>query len=734
MLKKFLALFSGFYKSTPLIFLMTVDALAQSSLGSETVSRKIINQEKEERIIVQEYSFDETKGLISGGKKARHANIGLLGNKDLMDTPFSVSSYTSKYMEESQAITLSDAITQDPSVRSTSQEGGLLDSFSLRGFPGNEGNLGEVAFNGVYGIAPNYQLFPEYIERVEVFKGPATFLYGMSPNHSVGGVINVISKRAGAKHRTQLTTGYGSDNRFSGHIDTSRLIPLKDHEMLGIRFNGHYRAGDTPWHHQNKKEGAAALALDYFSERFRSALDLLIQNQKVNAPVRPFMMKEGIPVPNAPGSGTNISQPWGWWHSSDQSVLLHSEYDLVDDITVFFNIGGAQTKVERLSDQIHLITSEAGDVKSTIKSFRFNIERYSLDAGLRSAFTTGYVDHQIALQTSLYHDRIAMSSLTGPEISSNIYSPKWVTNPNLPAPGEVAKSSASQLSGLALADMLSIFDDRFQISAGLRYQKIQSDNFGKNHGRYDKSAFTPMLGLLVKPWEPVSLYANYIEGLSKGDIVPNDAKNAGEILPPYKSRQYEVGIKIDAGKTISTLSLFQITKPSAQPIGNKKDNSYYSADNEQRNRGVELNVSAEPWKGIRLMTGVSLIDARLTKISNSAKHKQALEGKRPVGVSAIQANAGIEYDVSRIQGLMLFSHVMHSGKQYVDLLNTQSIPAWTSVDIGGQYQTQFFKKNAKLHLKIKNLFDRNDWSGVASYRTFSQGSPRTLLLSAMLEF
>jgi len=69
MLKKCLALFSGFYKSTPLIFLMTVDALAQSSLGSETVSRKIINQEKEERIIVQEYSFDENKGLISGEKR-----------------------------------------------------------------------------------------------------------------------------------------------------------------------------------------------------------------------------------------------------------------------------------------------------------------------------------------------------------------------------------------------------------------------------------------------------------------------------------------------------------------------------------------------------------------------------------------------------------------------------------------------------------------------------------------
>nr|UKE85301.1 TonB-dependent receptor [Pectobacterium sp. PL152] len=71
-----------------------------------------------------------------------------------------------------------------------------------------------------------------------------------------------------------------------------------------------------------------------------------------------------------------------------------------------------------------------------------------------------------------------------------------------------------------------------------------------------------MVGVVVKPWQHVSLYANYIEGLSKGDIAPANASNPGQVLAPYKSKQYEAGVKVDALGTISTLSVFQITKPS----------------------------------------------------------------------------------------------------------------------------------------------------------------------------
>ncbi|WP_338192331.1 TonB-dependent receptor plug domain-containing protein, partial [Proteus mirabilis] len=144
----------------------------------------------EERIIVNaERVNSQTKGRLS-----QQANIGLLGNKDIQDIPFSIKGYTSKYIEQRQAKTLGDVIKDDPSVQVTSPSGGILDSFMIRGFPIGEGNIGEVALNGVYGVAPNYQLLPQYLERIELLKGPGAGLYGISPNGGVGGVVNAVTK------------------------------------------------------------------------------------------------------------------------------------------------------------------------------------------------------------------------------------------------------------------------------------------------------------------------------------------------------------------------------------------------------------------------------------------------------------------------------------------------------------------------------------------------------------
>ncbi len=60
----------------------------------------------------------------TGGQTARGARAGLLGNKDTMDTPFSVSTYTAKRMEDQQATTLADVLNKDASVRFTGQTGG----------------------------------------------------------------------------------------------------------------------------------------------------------------------------------------------------------------------------------------------------------------------------------------------------------------------------------------------------------------------------------------------------------------------------------------------------------------------------------------------------------------------------------------------------------------------------------------------------------------------------------
>ncbi|MDU6728661.1 MAG: Plug domain-containing protein, partial [Bradyrhizobium sp.] len=115
---------------------------------------------------------------FAGGQVALGGRVGLLGNVPTMKSPFNVASYTDNLIRDRQAATAADALILDPSVRSTHPGGGVLDSFNIRGFPIGEGNSGEFAFEGLYGIAPTYRLFTDYIERIEVLKGPSAALSG----------------------------------------------------------------------------------------------------------------------------------------------------------------------------------------------------------------------------------------------------------------------------------------------------------------------------------------------------------------------------------------------------------------------------------------------------------------------------------------------------------------------------------------------------------------------------
>ncbi len=659
----------------------------------------------------------------SDGQVARGARLGLLGNTDVMDAPFSISSYTSTMIKDQQAVTVGDVLERDSSVRSTGQAGGIVDSFFIRGFPVGEGNLGELAFDGVYGVASNYRVFTEYAERIELVKGPGALLYGMSPNSAVGGVINVVPKRALDEDLTRFTSRYAMDSQLGGHLDVSRRFG--EERRFGIRINSSLQQGDTAIDKQSRAVGTGAISLDYQGDRLRTTLDLINQKEKFDAASRPFLIASNVQIPSAANGRTSVSQDWGRSEAQDKSVLLGGEYDLSDHLTLFAHAGGGKSEVERMSDQTPTIINAAGDTSSVPGYYKFKVQRYTLDAGARLGFDTGPVSHRTVLQVSRYRDELSRGILSGPAILSNIYQPIDRPRPNLAEP-RTPKVSASELSGIALADTLSVLDERLQVTLGLRKQNIQSDNYntGVVTPSYDKSKTTPLLGIVVKPWDHVSLYYNYVEGLGKGDIAPSAAANAGEISSPYISRQQEIGVKVDYDSFMATLALFQIKKPSGE-----LSSGVFSVQGEQRNRGVELNLSGEIARGTRLLGGVTLLDGELTKTGVATNR-----GNRPVGVPQVQANLWAEWDTPGIEGLTLTSGAIYTARQYVDQANTQALDAWTRFDVGARYATRIAERPTIFRATVQNVFDRAYWSGVASYGAFSQGAPRTLLLSATVDF
>ena len=154
-----------------------------------------------------------------GGVVGSGSRLGLLGNRNLFDQPFSATSYTETLIRNQQARNVQDVVNNDPSVRTNVPAFSGILGFFVRGFPVF---AQDMAFNGLFGVADNFNPAIEPIERVEVLRGPSTLLSGVPPFGNIGGLINLIPKRALDEPLTRVTLGYGSDAQVYKAIDVSR--------------------------------------------------------------------------------------------------------------------------------------------------------------------------------------------------------------------------------------------------------------------------------------------------------------------------------------------------------------------------------------------------------------------------------------------------------------------------------------------------------------------------------
>ena len=273
-----------------------------------------------------------------------------------------------------------------------------------------------------------------------------------------------------------------------------------------------------------------------------------------------------------------------------------------------------------------------------------------------------------------------------------------------------------------------MFDERILLTLGVRRQGIEAHNYVSNVGTlassYDKSATSPLVGIVVRPWENVSLYGNYIEGLSRGDIAPVTATNAGEILAPYVAHQVEAGVRVDWGTLATTFSAFEITRP----IGELSPTRRFAQTGEQRVSGLEFSAYGEITPGLRVLGGATLLDGVLTRTEVAAN-----VGHVPIGVPGVQLNLGAEWDLPWVPGFALNGAVVYTGRQFVDAANTQPLPDWTRLDLGARYTTTIEGRRTTIRANVVNVTGANYWTGVASFGTFFQGAPRTYLLSMAVD-
>ncbi|MBU4609413.1 TonB-dependent receptor [Achromobacter sp. GG226] len=660
----------------------------------------------------------------AGGQVAQGGRLGMLGDRDNLDTAFSVTQYTAQRIEETQAQAIGDILMDDPSVRNTYARGAGRDEFNIRGF---QLYNYDVSFNGLYGITPRNASSLIGVERVEVLRGPSALLNGMAPYGSLGGAINLVPKRAGPTPLNRLTLSYIGKSQVGAHADIGRRFG--ENQAWGVRVNALGQNGDMVVKGGRERLGALALGVDYQGERARMAVDVNYQDRVTHARSGLLLTPEsGIGIPPAPDARHTFFPDWTYWDAKDASGTVRGEFDLTPDWTLYAAAGTRRHDFKSLQTTF-LMLDDAGGIGTNPSALNESLTSVTGEVGLRGRFRTGPLQHEPVLSVSGlgvdYHARRVRTTT----VFSDLYDPVAIARPDIRISGPLPLATENRLRSVALADTISFADGRVQLTAGLRHQHVEVSSFdaasGDRTSRYAESAVTPAVALVLRPTDRLSFYGNFIQGLNQGATAPSTATNAGEVFPPEVSRQREVGIKYDAGRVAATLSAFEITRPSSylQPSSLR-----FVVDGRQRNRGLELLVQGEPLPGVRLLGGAAYTDARLVRTAGGLN-----DGNQAPAVSRLQFNASAEWDTPFLEGLTLTARVLRTGRQYVDVANTQSIPGWTRVDIGARYAFDAGGTPMVVRATIENVLNKTYWQSAAR-EGLTVGAPITALLSVSAEF
>ena len=728
-------------------------ALALAASAAHAQQAQSGDQELEEIIVTG--SQIRLPDTFAGGQVAEGGRAGILGNLTTLETPFSSTNYTEELMRNQQAKSVADVLLNDPNVRVARGFGNFQEVFMIRGFPAFSDDM---TYNGVYGILPRQFVASEYMERVELFRGASAFLNGAAPGGSnLGGTINLVPKRAPEQGLTRLTAGWESSSALYLAGDVGRRFGAD--KATGVRANAAIRDGETSAEDQKRDLTVLAFGIDHDGDQFRLSADVGYQDHHIDAP-RPSVTPFGG-VAEAPDPDSNFAQPWTFTDEEQTFGVVRAEYDFTRAVSVWGAYG-----LRRGEESNRLANPNALPDGSTT-AVRFDNVReddvQSGEVGLRWDFATGPVEHRVIVSASLFKieskNAFEFSSFDPAEaLVSDLYNPvasappALILSPGFPTGdlGNPLTTFETETSSYAIADMITFADGRFILTLGARDQTLQNDDYNADTGAktasYDQSEVTPVGGIVFRPVDSVSLFANYVEGLVSGGTAPLTGPfpaqapvvNGGQALDPFKAEQIEAGVKFESDRLGASLSLFNVTKnfgifkEAVDDPATPAQELVFATDGEQRHRGVEAGFYGQPVENLRLIGGVTWLDAEFTESESGL-----LDGKAPIGAPEVQANVNVEWDLAALQGVTLEARAIYTSSQFADTANTLELDSWTRFDLGARYATEFMGRPMSLRARVDNVTDENDWISAGGFPGFGYmvlGAPRTFVVSASIDF
>lgn len=607
----------------------------------------------------------------------------------LVETPRPVSSVDREELEARNVQQLDETFRYRAGVLSGHfGSDNNTDWFKVRGFDQSTYQDGlRIYREGFYQWLPE----PFGLERVDVFKGPSSILYGEAPP---GGLINAVSKRPTETPQGEVNVQFGNRDHRQVGIDTSG--PVGESDNVRYRLVGLYkeRDGDLNATNNERYYFAPSLAVDVSDD---TTVTFLASVQKDDGvPVNSFKLPYGT-VQDTPfgrvDPQTNLSEPGYDKDNRTQWALGYElRHQLNDTWRLEQDLRYSELDLELRSTYAFFMADERQAARGHV--YRDGtIDSLTVDNRMVGTWYTDRTENTLLLGAD--YQNLGVSGQEADPFPFgdpiDIFNPTYGNFTPVGADDLLTREIDKEQTGLYAQNQLRI-DDRWVLLGGVRYDQADTENRNVTAGttqRSDDDQVSWSGGAMYLGENGVNPYISYTESFDPLGRVDSD----GDLYEPREGRQWEAGVKVapfgwDGYVTAAVFDLQESNTLINSPSG------FQVQEGERTSQGFELEGVGYLTDDLKVTAAYTYTDSRLE------------DDQRAPLIPRHQASTWLDYAFTggALNGVTLGGGVRYVGSTIdTSVADNTAVGSYTLVDAMVGYE---FADGWQAQLNVNNLTDK----------------------------
>ena len=558
------------------------------------------------------------------------------------------------------------------------------DWFKVRGFDQSTYQDGlRIYREGFYQWLPE----PYGLERIDVFKGPSSILYGEAPP---GGLINAVSKRPTDTPQGNVNLQMGNRNHRQIGVDTSG--PVGESDDIRYRVVGMYkeRDGDLDNTDNERYYFAPSLAVDFSED---TSVTFLASVQKDDGvPVNGFKLPYGS-IQDTPfgrvSPQSNVSEPdYDRNKRTQWGVGYELRHDFNDTWAFEQDLRYSELDLElRSTYALSMVDDRRASRGLTLRDGK--ADSWTVDNRFVGNWYTERTENTLLLGVD--YQNLGLKGQEGDDYAFgapiDIFNPTYGNYTPFADEDLVERHIDKEQTGIYVQNQLRL-DDRWVVLGGVRYDQAETENTNVTTGateRSDDDQLSWSGGVMYLGENGINPYVSYTESFEP--IAQSDS--AGNLYDPREGRQWEAGVKYapigwDGYVTAAVFDLEESNTLVTSPAG------FQVQEGERTSQGFELEGVGYVTDDLKVTAAYTYTDSRLE------------DDQRASLIPRHQASTWLDYAFTggALDGVTLGGGVRYVGES-VD--GDTQVSSFTLADAMIGYE---FAEGWQAQLNVNNLTDK----------------------------